>query len=57
MGFRLDAAASRQFLLSYRAYAHGKRRAARAYERAGEKLARRAEQRFSAADNLAELPY
>jgi hypothetical protein len=33
------------------------RRAAAAYERAGEKLARRAERRFTAADNLAELPY
>jgi hypothetical protein len=56
-GFRLAAAASRQFLLYFRASAHGKRRAAVAYERAGEKLERRAEKRFTAADNLAELPY
>ncbi len=56
-GFQLDAASSRKFLLSYRASAHGNRRAAAAYERAGEKLAGRAEKKFNAADNLAELPY
>jgi TolB protein len=56
-GFRLDAAASRKLLLYYRANAHKQRRLAKSYERAGMKLARRAEKSFNAADNLAELPY
>src|SRR5262249_2246572 len=46
MGFRLDAAASRKFLLSYRAKAHKLRRLARSYERAGIRLARGAEKSF-----------
>jgi hypothetical protein len=56
-GFRFDAASSREFLLYYRATAHRQRRLARAYERAGSRLARRAEKWFNAADNVAELPY
>lgn len=56
-GFRLDIAASRQFINYYRATAQGKHRLAARYERAGIKLARRAETRFKAADKLAGLPY
>jgi Tol biopolymer transport system component len=55
--FRLDAAASREYLLSIRADAQGKSRAAARHERIGEKLARRSGRRFDAADNLANLPY
>jgi hypothetical protein len=52
----IETAGEDKRLLTWRKSTH-QRRAAAAYERAGEKLARRAERRFTAADNLAELPY
>lgn len=54
--FRADAAAARQYLLSYGA-ARGRHRAAAKYERAGDNLARLAERKFDAADNIGTLPY
>jgi dipeptidyl aminopeptidase/acylaminoacyl peptidase len=55
--FRLNAAHNTEYLRSYDAEAHGKRRAAKKHERAGDLLADRSYRMFSAADNIATLPY
>jgi hypothetical protein len=55
--FRLDAAAATQFLLSRRAAADRKPKAAAKYKRGGNRLLRLAERKFDAADNIGTLPY
>jgi hypothetical protein len=55
--FRLDAAASSQFLLSYLAAADRKPTSAAEYKRKGKRLERLADRKFDAADNIGTLPY
>jgi Tol biopolymer transport system component len=55
--FRYDIASSEKYILSFKADARGRHRAAQRYERAADKLAKRAEQRFNVADGIADTPY
>jgi Tol biopolymer transport system component len=55
--FRLDAAHNTEYLRSYEAEAHGKNRASRRHELAGDAFASRSDRKFVAADNVATLPY
>jgi Tol biopolymer transport system component len=55
--FRLNAAHNTEYLRSYDAEAHRKRRAARKHERAGDALIERADRMFDAAAKIATLPY
>ena len=56
-GFRLNAGHNTEYLRSYDAEAHGRNRAAKKHERAGDALAERSDRMLVAADNIATLPY
>lgn len=53
--FRLDAAGANQYVLAHRAWRE--HRDGDRYERLGDRLVARADRKFSAADDLATLPY
>lgn len=55
--FRLDAAHNAEYVRAYDAEARGRHRAANRHVRAGDALASRSDRKFTAADNIATLPY